>query len=429
MVRTVARTTSMWTSAWLGREATYMYQMRTLQTGNREIESPCGQTGAKQKQQTFNQGVKKMPENKKSFKLFFDQYEPTRNLPDEYKARLWDAVFQFNMGEEVKFDDPLLDALFSFFRRQFLLNDEAYKAKCKKNSENGSKGGRPRKNDNNNPEKPKETQNNPEKANGFFESEKKPQKADNDNDNVINPPISPLGGQGHSNRDDVPNSNSVANSDSDGGAVAQTGNKTDGVFVPPTEAQVAAYVRENNLDIDPAEFIAANERRGWTLKNGKPIERWKSVLQTWRRKREADNIPSDDSLFEAVWNAYPRKENKSAALKAFKDAQKKGLLPDDIVSRIELRRLSDDWQKANGNYVPQLEKWLNNGGWNDAGCEIHDSLSEGWEEDLDRLYEIYKRCDIGLFDSEEVKRQKEEIYRREYEPLLDDLHRRGCRCV
>ena len=125
-----------------------------------------------------------MAEDKKSFKLYFDQYEPTRTLPDEYKARLWDAVFQFNMGEEVHFDDPLLEALFTFFRQQFQRNDEKYAEKCRKNSENGSKGGRPSK-----------SEVNPKKANGFSEnqtkaneSERKPskaKKADNDNDNDI----------------------------------------------------------------------------------------------------------------------------------------------------------------------------------------------------------------------------------------------------
>lgn len=80
-----------------------------------------------------------MAEEKKSFKLYFDQYAPTRTLPDEYKARLWDAVFQFNMGEDVHFDDPLLEALFAFFRQQFQRNDDAYAETCKKNSENARK--------------------------------------------------------------------------------------------------------------------------------------------------------------------------------------------------------------------------------------------------------------------------------------------------
>lgn len=119
-----------------------------------------------------------MPKEKKSFKLYFDQYEPTRNLPDECKARLWDAVFQYNMGEEVKFDDPVLEALFGFFRQHFQWNDEAYAAICERNDKNGQKGGRPKKTEEN-PEKPKITQNNPVEPK---RNPSEPKKPDNDID-------------------------------------------------------------------------------------------------------------------------------------------------------------------------------------------------------------------------------------------------------
>lgn len=286
-----------------------------------------------------------MDENKKSFKLYFDQYEPTRNLSDEYKARLWDAVFQFNMGEEVHFDDPLLEALFVFFRQQFQRNDERYAEKCRKNSENGSKGGRPRKTEENQ-SKPNESEGNPKKANGFSENPTKAKKADNDNDNDIkSPPIPPQGG---------------------------------------TEAK------------------ATGSKRG--------------------------SIGDYSEDFLAFWEKYPRKVNKGQAWKAYAKKRDAGRLPEDLLERLGNKCLCDQWRKDNGEFIPHPATWLNAEGWEDSDCVI-ESFSDGWEDELDALYEIGKRCEIGLFDTPEEVARKEEIYKNEYEPMLDDMHRRGCRAI
>ena len=73
---------------------------------------------------------------KKSFLLHFDQYAPIEGLSLEQKGKLLDAFFLFNMGEEVFFDDPVIEMAFSFFRESFKRDKEGYDRKCQKNRDN-----------------------------------------------------------------------------------------------------------------------------------------------------------------------------------------------------------------------------------------------------------------------------------------------------
>ena len=96
-----------------------------------------------------------------------------RHLSAEQFGRLMYALFEIDNGEDPDVDDDIIMA-FEFMSLQKRLDKEKYEAKCKRNRENGKKGGRPKKEE----EKPK-------KANGFFEN---PNDNDNDNDNECTSP-------------------------------------------------------------------------------------------------------------------------------------------------------------------------------------------------------------------------------------------------
>ena len=120
------------------------------------------------------------PTDKKSFILYGDFSELFGLLSLEDRGRLITAIFNYeNAGEE---DGTLPDAAkmaFICIKNTLDRDREAYEEKCRKNAENGQKGGRPRKN---------EKKENTEVDHGEFFSEKterffeKPKKADSDND-------------------------------------------------------------------------------------------------------------------------------------------------------------------------------------------------------------------------------------------------------
>ncbi len=65
------------------------------------------------------------------------------------------------------------------------------------------------------------------------------------------------------------------------------------------------------------------------------------------------------SGFDAFWNAYPKKQAKAEAIKAFlKLAPDKELL-DRMLEALKLFARSDSWKYDNGRYIPLPATWLN----------------------------------------------------------------------
>jgi len=107
---------------------------------------------------------------KKSFILHLDSLRIHDKLSDEQLGKLFRAMILFQNGEDFELDFAL-DLAFESFKNQFIRDNEKYDEFAKKQSDNGKKGGRPK--------KPKETQ----KTQAFLD---KPKKAYNVsvNDNV-----------------------------------------------------------------------------------------------------------------------------------------------------------------------------------------------------------------------------------------------------
>jgi len=135
--------------------------------------------------------------NKSSFVVYKEWRKPISSLSESQKAQILDAIFEYQDGEEITSTDPIVLMAFSFFKMRFDADKAAYEDKCVKNKENGTKGGRPKKTEEN-PNKPEETKNNPKKANGFSNNRSEPKKADNDNDfdnDLLNTPLTPQRGR------------------------------------------------------------------------------------------------------------------------------------------------------------------------------------------------------------------------------------------
>lgn len=86
-----------------------------------------------------------------------------------------------------------------------------------------------------------------------------------------------------------------------------------------------------------------------------------------RKSREQAVEPSGD--FECFWNVYPRKQAKPDAQRAFAKAIKKVSL-DTIMQAIALQKLSDEWRKKDGVFIPYPASWLNAERWSDSVSTI-----------------------------------------------------------
>ena len=109
--------------------------------------------------------------DKNSFLIYLDYEEQFNLLTDEQIGQLMRAIIKYEKTKEEPQLDGMLKMAFSFIKTQLDRDREKYEKKCKKNKENGAKGGRPK------------NQKEEEKPNGFKENQSYPKKADNEEDN------------------------------------------------------------------------------------------------------------------------------------------------------------------------------------------------------------------------------------------------------
>jgi len=79
---------------------------------------------------------------------------------------------------------------------------------------------------------------------------------------------------------------------------------------------------------------------------------------------------SSDDGFGSFWKIYPKKVGKGAAEKAW---EKQNPNLDVVVASIEAQITSEQWQKDNGQYIPNPATWLNQKRWEDELSSVKQS--------------------------------------------------------
>lgn len=59
-------------------------------------------------------------------------------------------------------------------------------------------------------------------------------------------------------------------------------------FSPPSLEEVTAFCKERNNNIDPEQFIAFYESKGWKIGKN-PMKDWKAAVITWERRRKEEH--------------------------------------------------------------------------------------------------------------------------------------------
>jgi hypothetical protein len=69
--------------------------------------------------------------------------------------------------------------------------------------------------------------------------------------------------------------------------------------------------------------------------------------------------------FENFWTAYPRKQSKGQAEKAWSKLSPNEQLTANILQAVERAKTSDNWRRDSGQFIPYPATWLNAKGWLD----------------------------------------------------------------
>ena len=190
-----------------------------------------------------------MAKDKKSFILYCDQQGVFNMLPDEQAGKLIKHIFAYVNDEEPTSEDLLLTIAFESIKTQLKRDLRKYENYIDKQKENGRKGGRP---------KTQPFLDETQKTQAFF---LKPKKADNVNVNV--------------------NENVI---------IKENIKEKQSRFVPPTAAEVKAYMQEQGMDDLSEKWLAFYESKGWLIGKNK-MRDWKAAVRTWKTNSTTTTTP------------------------------------------------------------------------------------------------------------------------------------------
>ncbi len=96
-----------------------------------------------------------------------------------------------------------------------------------------------------------------------------------------------------------------------------------------------------------------------------------------RKKKEEDMTPytpqgDDGAFFDRFWNAYPRKENISAARREFDKLNPDEYLLEQMIEAIEAQKDSEQWRRESGRYIPHPSSWIRDRRWEDVTEDTED---------------------------------------------------------
>ena len=206
-----------------------------------------------------------MARDKDSVILYQSFFDATAGLKAAAKAELWDCIGDYLNGVLHKFKDKSAELAWGFIVRQLDADRLKYDERCRKNRENGNRGGRPLKNQSvkvdtlENPEKPNGFSENPKKPNGFFQN---PNDTDTDTDTDKRKKCLKKENQSVCESDDEPLAN---------------GYTLDEVLEAAKDPSVCA------TEADAKAFYDHYNAQGWEFGNGKGIANLHSALRRWKR--------------------------------------------------------------------------------------------------------------------------------------------------
>ena len=86
-------------------------------------------------------------------------------------------------------------------------------------------------------------------------------------------------------------------------------------------------------------------------------------------RREKSMPDCDPESFEVFWAAYPRKDGRKAAIRAWDKLKPDKALCRTMYAALKRQRGCEQWIRDGGQYIPHLSTWLNGRKWEDQGVD------------------------------------------------------------
>lgn len=109
------------------------------------------------------------------------------------------------------------------------------------------------------------------------------------------------------------------------------------------------------------------------IENGKPLRSPSKApskqLTGTGQEQEQERGSAAPCGFEAFWSAYPRKQAKKDAAKAWEKLNPADELQAKLLAAVALQSQSESWRAMGGKFIPLAATWLNGERWEDGATE------------------------------------------------------------
>lgn len=115
--------------------------------------------------------------------------------------------------------------------------------------------------------------------------------------------------------------------------------------------------------------------------------------------------PTLDDTFEQFWRSYPRRTAKGEARKAWQRLHPTPDLVQQILIALAWQRLTPQWTKDDGQFIPYPASWIRAERWLDEPIEAPTpATSEPWFTECRRLHG--GQCEKSLTHFHRMQREK-----------------------
>lgn len=129
------------------------------------------------------------------------------------------------------------------------------------------------------------------------------------------------------------------------------------------------------------KLIERRERNAERMREARAEQRETRSANVQRTQRARVKLPNQTipnqtkeiyarAGFESFWAIYPKKRAKDRAESAWNKIRPDEETVEAILQAVGMQRLSRDWTKNGGQFIPYPATWLNDGGWKDGGVEV-----------------------------------------------------------
>lgn len=175
------------------------------------------------------------------FKCFHSYKDKCKKLSDQELGRLFRALMEYSESGTAPDLTGRESIAFDFIADEIDRDKSAYAEKCRKNAENGAKGGK--------------------RSVAVGSERKREEPKSSETDKV----------EGIRNKElkEIP---------------TNVGTKKSSAFQPPTVEEVRSYCTERGNNVDPQTFVDFYEAKGWMV-GSNHMKDWRACVRTWEKNR------------------------------------------------------------------------------------------------------------------------------------------------